>query len=198
MTAGAAAGSSDPLRRLVARRRLRRRTAPSGLRRTARRLRPTVEGRGDVHVGSGVVFAAGPVQSHLIVQSGAEVAIGDDVYIGHGAAISCHERITIGAGTRIGAYSAIMDTDFHVAGDTRTTPLPGPVHIGRDVHIGVDVVVLRGTSIGDGAVIEPGSVVWGAIPAGARIAGNPKLTAQRAAATGAGDVDISRATATAR
>jgi len=114
------------------------------------------------------------VQSHLIVQGGAELRIGADVYIGFGAAISCHERITIGEGTRIGAYAAIMDTDFHVAGDTRSTPPPGPVHIGRDVRIGVDVVVLRGTTVGDGAVIEPGSVVWGTIPAGARVAGIPR------------------------
>jgi serine acetyltransferase len=143
-----------------------------------RRLRPTFEGPGEVRIGSGVVFAAGPVQSHVIVQAGATVAIADDVHIAHGAAISCHHRVSIGERTRIGAFAAIMDTDFHVVGDTRATPPPGAVEIGRDVLIGPDVVILRNTTIGDGAVIEPGSVVWGHVPAGGRIAGNPKLSAQ--------------------
>lgn len=49
-----------------------------------------------------------------------------------------------------------------------------PVHIGKNVWIGANAVILRGVSIGDGAIIAAGAVVnhdipayevWGGIPA---------------------------------
>ena len=56
---------------------------------------------------------------------------------------------------------------------TTTDNVPPPV-IGDDVWIGVNVVILRGVRIGDGAVIAAGAVVakdvpeneiWGGVPA---------------------------------
>ena len=159
-------------RRLPTGRKLQRETAPDVA--APHRLRATFEGVGEVHLGDDVLFAAGPVQSHVIVDHGGVVTIGDHVRIGHGAAISCANRISIGEGTRIEPFVAIMDSDFHVAGDTRTRPEPGVVEIGRDVRIGCDVTILRNTTIGDGAVVTSGSVVWGEIAPGATVVGNPK------------------------
>jgi acetyltransferase-like isoleucine patch superfamily enzyme len=152
------------------------RAATTGVVAAPRRLRATFEGAGEVDIGDDVVFAAGPVQSHVIVDHQGLVTIGDHVRIGHGAAISCTNRVSIGAGTRIEPFVAIMDSDFHVAGATRTRPRPGTVVIGRDVRIGADVTILRNTSIGDGAVVESGSVVWGVVPPGGRIVENPKAS----------------------
>ncbi|POZ60849.1 acyltransferase [Chromobacterium alticapitis] len=47
------------------------------------------------------------------------------------------------------------------------------VSIGDCVWIGANVNILPGTSIGDGAIISMGSVVRGAVPSGAIVAGNP-------------------------
>jgi acetyltransferase-like isoleucine patch superfamily enzyme len=48
-----------------------------------------------------------------------------------------------------------------------------PVVIGDDVWIGFNAVVLKGVTVGDGAVIDPGSVVIHDVAAGATVAGNP-------------------------
>ena len=48
-----------------------------------------------------------------------------------------------------------------------------PIHIGRNVWIGSNVVVLPGVTIGDNAVVGAGSVVTRDIPANSFAAGNP-------------------------
>jgi acetyltransferase-like isoleucine patch superfamily enzyme len=130
--------------------------------------RPTIYAApGRIHMGARVRLSSRPVASHLVAGPDALLDIGDDVSIGHGAAIAAYERVEIGAGTRIGPYAVIMDTNFHGASggreiehDTR------PIVIGRNCRIGSRVTVTRGASIGDGAEILAGSVVSSAIPAG--------------------------------
>lgn len=48
-----------------------------------------------------------------------------------------------------------------------------PIHVGNNVWIGANVVVLPGVTIGDNAVIGAGSVVTRDIPAGYVAYGNP-------------------------
>jgi acetyltransferase-like isoleucine patch superfamily enzyme len=105
------------------------------------------------------------------------IHLGDDVRMS-GATICASEEIRIGSRVRIGANSTIIDTDFHplMAEQRNIDPKAGrsaAVVIGNDVFIGTRVIILKGTNIGDGAVIGAGSVVSGNIPAGAIAAGNP-------------------------
>jgi acetyltransferase-like isoleucine patch superfamily enzyme/acyl carrier protein len=134
---------------------------------------PTIEAKGVVEIGERFHFASRPMQSHMIVGPGALLRIGDDVSIAHGAALAAQLRITIGDRTRIAPFVVIMDTDFHVAGAREAKEESTPVEIGRDVRIGSRVTILRGAQVGDGAEIAAGSVVTGAIPAGARASGVP-------------------------
>jgi acetyltransferase-like isoleucine patch superfamily enzyme len=48
-----------------------------------------------------------------------------------------------------------------------------PVVIGNDVWIGTGAIILRGLSVGDGAVIGAGAVVTKDVPPYAIVAGNP-------------------------
>ncbi len=48
-----------------------------------------------------------------------------------------------------------------------------PVSIGNDVWIGCRSIVLKGVSIGDGAIVAAGSVVTKDVPAYTLVAGNP-------------------------
>lgn len=48
-----------------------------------------------------------------------------------------------------------------------------PVNIGNDVWIAPKSIILKGVSIGDGAVIAAGSVVTKDVPSGVIVAGNP-------------------------
>lgn len=107
----------------------------------------------------------------------AVLEIGADVGISGGSICAAY-RVRIGDGCLLGADTMVVDTDFHPIDhpDRRHASLPEPsdrdaVTIGRNVFLGARVIVLRGTWIGDGAVIGAGSVVAGRVEAGAVVAG---------------------------
>lgn len=142
---------------------------------------PHVENRGRLVIGSGCQIGSRPVQTHLVVHRGATLRIGRDVQLAHGCGIACHSVIQIGDGSSLGAFTMVLDSDYHVPGDPLARAVPLAIEIGRNVRIGSHVTVLRGSHIGDGAIVEPGTVVSGEIPAGARVRGVPaQLVDERA------------------
>jgi acetyltransferase-like isoleucine patch superfamily enzyme len=94
------------------------------------------------------------------------------------ACITAAREVIIGEGTLIGADVLITDTDFHSRdpdgswnNDAKSSARP--VHIGKLCFIGARAVILKGVTIGDGAVIGAGAIVTKDVPAGAIAAGNP-------------------------
>ncbi len=142
---------------------------------------PRIVNEGRISVGARFRMVSEPVMSHLFADAGGVIEIGDDVGIGHGTGIAARGRISIGSGSRIGAFVLAMDTDYHVAGDSSRAAEISPIGIGSGVHIGNRVTILRGAAIGDGAVVLDGSVVSGLIPAGARVGGVPARLARQGA-----------------
>lgn len=136
-----------------------------------------VQNLGRIAVGDGVVLRSTPATSHLVTGPGGDLRIARRVQIGHGAAIACHESITIGDDVRIGPFAMILDTDFHEAGKHDSAGSTGAIVIGAGARLGARVTVLRGSTIGAGAIVEPGSVVKGEVAPGARVAGNPARVA---------------------
>lgn len=117
------------------------------------------------------------------------IEIGDHTYIAN-AALVCTRRITIGRRVMIAGGVTIADSDFHpiapalrladtialspVGDRTHRPPIDvRPVRIGDDVWIGFNAAILKGVTVGDGAVVAPGAVVLRDVPAGAFVAGNP-------------------------
>ena len=97
--------------------------------------------------------------------------IGSGVAIGDRTEIHAGERVTIGDGTLISWDCCIMDRDYHkLMSETEAT---GPVTIGKHVWIGCNSLILKGVTIGDGAVIAAGSVVTKDVPEKAVVGGNP-------------------------
>jgi acetyltransferase-like isoleucine patch superfamily enzyme len=134
--------------------------------------RPTITSGGELRIGDRFRLASTPIPSHIAVNHGALLHIGNDVSIGCGAAIAAAENIQIGAGTRIGPFAIIMDTNFHGSpGDQSIQHDTRPVIIGAGCSIGTRVTITRGAIIGDGAEILAGSVVSSAIPPGVCAAG---------------------------
>ena len=120
----------------------------------------------------------------IVAKHKARIRIGDNVGIS-GSTIYAWDRITIGDNTLVGANCKILDNDFHPvdaqvreedmrSGNVTTEFVKiAPVHIGRNVFVGCNTIILKGSHIGDDCVIGAGSVVSGTFPAGCVIAGNP-------------------------
>jgi acetyltransferase-like isoleucine patch superfamily enzyme len=113
------------------------------------------------------------------LRASATIEIGDDVGIS-GGSICAATSVTIGEGTLLGADVIVADTDFHPVrhAQRRHAPVPVPavddaVRIGRNVFIGTRAIVLKGSTIGDDAVVGAGAVVSGHVASGSIVAGNP-------------------------
>ncbi len=109
----------------------------------------------------------------------ASIIVGDGVSFNSINIVARSQSIVIGDYTMIGGNCQIMDTDFHPVwppenrGKYAGNALDRPIHIGKNVFIGVNVLVLKGVTIGDNSVIAAGSVVNRAIPANCMAAGVP-------------------------
>jgi len=99
-----------------------------------------------------------------------------------GTSICAAKSVKIGNNCLIGANVTIADTDFHaVSPDNRrynTNPVDiqcKPVVIEDNVWLGMNVLVLKGVTIGRNSVIAAGSVVAKSIPENAVAGGNPAV-----------------------
>lgn len=120
-----------------------------------------------------------------IYRPGPSILIGHHSFVGNGVEFNIVERIEIGAHALIGSGCRFIDHDHGLAPGVpmgRQPSVSAAIRIGRDVWIGANTVVLKGVSIGDGAVVGAGAVVTHDVPANAIVGGVPaKLLRYRAA-----------------
>lgn len=100
----------------------------------------------------------------------ASLRIGDNVAIGDRTEIHVGSDCEIGANTLISWDCCIIDRDYHKIGGEENIK---PIKIGKNVWIGCRALILKGVTIGDGAIVAAGSVVTKDVPACAMVAGNP-------------------------
>jgi len=112
------------------------------------------------------------------------VKIGNRVGIS-GATIYARSGIEIGDYTNIGGNVKILDNDFHPVEsearmlDDKNQIGAAPIYIGRNCFIGCNVIILKGSNLGDNCVVGAGAVVSGTFESGCVIAGNPARTIKR-------------------
>ena len=115
--------------------------------------------------------------ARLSLHSPGKLVIGRRFFINHYAMIDCHQEIWIGNDIMIGPHAYIGDFDHDLgSGETPeigSATMTAPVHIGNHVWIGVSAVVLKGVTIGDGAVVAAGAVVTRDVPRMTVVAGVP-------------------------
>lgn len=120
-----------------------------------------VRGRGSIVIGDGTRFDSKAGLNAIQTASGVTVSIGRDCYV-NGVDIFATHDVSIGDDCLVGE-SWILTTDFHsVALDRRWNAAnvrSGPVRIGNNVWLAARTVVMKGVTIGDGAVITLGTVV---------------------------------------
>jgi acetyltransferase-like isoleucine patch superfamily enzyme len=114
-----------------------------------------------------------------IYRPGPAMRFGDGVFIGRGCEFNIRRGLVVGANGLIASGCRFIDHDHGFA--DRTVPMNRqadgaelPIEIGEDVWIGANAVVLKGVTIGRGAIIAAGSVltrsvgaheIWGGVPA---------------------------------
>ena len=125
-----------------------------------------------------------------------KITIGNHSYIGGGAYIS-RSSITIGNNVTIAWGGTVYDHDSHSLDfmdrrkdiDNELNDIRNgrnfiqnkdwrnvnsrPIVIKDDVWIGMNVIILKGVTIGEGAIVGAGSVVTKDVPAWTVVAGNP-------------------------
>jgi len=100
-----------------------------------------------------------------------QMKIGRKVFVNHSLTCMAAGGITIDDGVMIGPNVRIV-TDNHDFAN-RMVLRCKPVHICRNVWIGVGVIILPGVTIGENAVIAAGAVVTKDVVPNTIVGGNP-------------------------
>ena len=142
-----------------------------------------IKNRCSLEVGQGSIVEG----SITFDKEGASVRIGERVFIG-GSLLVCADSIEIGDDVLISWGCTVVDHNSHAIGWKDRSQDVGkwfdgikdwsavqtaPVKIGARVWLGFNVIVLKGVTIGEGAVIGAGSVVTKDVPPYTIVAGNP-------------------------
>jgi acetyltransferase-like isoleucine patch superfamily enzyme len=96
------------------------------------------------------------------INEGATLEIGDG-YANYNVNIACFEKIKIGKNVIISENVSIRDSDNHKMLYSGYE-MSKPIIIDNHVWIGMNVTILKGVHIGDGAIIAAGSVVTRDVP----------------------------------
>ena len=106
---------------------------------------------------------------------GAQISVGDHFVGNFNLTILDEAPVTIGSHVYIGPNVGIYTVHHALLADQRNEGIMQslPVVIGDNVWIGGNTVILRGVTIGEGAVIGAGSVVSRDIPPRVIAVGNP-------------------------
>lgn len=118
------------------------------------------------------------------------ITIGNDCYIGVNSVVRSGSRITIGNSVLIAHNVTIIDSDSHEIDAIERDKsfknlilnghppqagmvLTAPIKIEDHVWISYNACILKGVTIGKGAIVGAGSVVTKNVPAWTLVAGNP-------------------------
>jgi acetyltransferase-like isoleucine patch superfamily enzyme len=112
---------------------------------------------------------------------GKNVSLGSRVQLMAGPSTG---RITIGDDCLIGPETLVTAASYRFNDGSPVTEQlmdENDVTIGRDVWLGARAIVLRGVTIGDGAIVAAGALVTKSVPPGAVVMGNPARIIDRRA-----------------
>ncbi len=125
-------------------------------------------------IGGGFRYSCCELQARY---ADAVISLGESVGVNNGLLIIAARSVEIGDGCLIGKDVQILDFDAHgIAPEERRSSIGkiSPVVLGRHVWIGNDVILLKGTKIGDNSIVAAGAVVPGGdYPANVILGGNP-------------------------
>lgn len=119
------------------------------------------------------------IQNNFNVLAGGTIGIVDNAkltigsgYMNMNSKIYCFNEIRIGDDVIISENVTIRDSDSHDILDGKHKK-SAPINIGNHVWIGLNAIILKGVTIGDGAIIAAGAVVTRDVPSNSLVAGVP-------------------------
>lgn len=140
--------------------------------------------KGKISIGGGATVSIGSLMTEdnsVVCAVTGRMTIGKNVFVNRNSIIACRQEIAIGDNTIIGPNVCIYDHDHRISGSGRVKEndeepyRESPIHIGKNVWIAANCVILRGTEIGDNSVIGAGCVVKGIIPRDSIVRNNSNL-----------------------
>jgi acetyltransferase-like isoleucine patch superfamily enzyme len=137
-----------------------------------------IRGRGRVSFGRDVrVRNLSGRTALLTFGAEARIEVGDRVEI-DGAGLMSASTIVVGEDAILGPC-LVVDTDFHAVGRERRQAgepvIRRPIRIGRNAWIQGKSTILKGVSVGEGAVVRWGALVAGDVAPGTVVMGNPAV-----------------------
>jgi acetyltransferase-like isoleucine patch superfamily enzyme len=109
------------------------------------------------------------------INRGAVLSLGSG-FVNNNSRICVFERVTIGLDVVISEHVTIRDSDNHSLDGQNPT---APITIGNRVWIGMNSTILKGVTVGDGAVIAANSLVNRDVPPQTLVAGVPARVVRR-------------------
>jgi len=143
------------------------------------------KGRGVIKIGNNCILASNKYANPLGLKSACifeSIELESKIIIGNnfsasGVVVIAKGCITIGNNVSVGANSCILDSDLHSIESLERrlghVPKCEDIRIEDDVWIGMNVVILKGVTIGRESVIGANAVVTKNIPSRSVVAGNP-------------------------
>lgn len=115
------------------------------------------------------------IEQPFVCDYGYNISVGEGFFANYNLVILDPAPVTFGDNVFIAPNCSFTTASHPLDAERRNKGLETckPIHVGNNVWIGANVVVLPGVTIGDNAVIGAGSVVTRDIPAGYVAYGNP-------------------------
>ncbi len=126
----------------------------------------------EVHIGNDVLLER---KVRFSLGENARVFVGDNTYLGDFTNVLAIEEISIGKGCAISWHVLFMDTSSHPLGfeGEKASTRIAPIRVQDHVWIGCRAVILKGVTIGEGAIVANNAVVTRSVPPATMVGGNP-------------------------
>ena len=119
------------------------------------------------------------IETPFYTDFGKNITVGNNVFINAGCKFQDQGGIVIGDGTFIGHNTVLATLDHDIDPDKGHLLYPAPIHIGNKVWIGAGVVITKGVTIGDNAVVAAGAVVVKDVESNTVVGGVPAKMIKR-------------------
>jgi acetyltransferase-like isoleucine patch superfamily enzyme len=138
---------------------------------------PLIEGNGNIEIGDNVFIGnkgAWFVSTNVMGKS--KLIVGNNTVINYKVQIDVESCVKIGNNCLIAGESKITDNNnhgIHYKNRDMTAEDVSPITIDDHAWIGMNSIILKGVTIGKGAVVAAGSVVTKDVPEMTLVGGNP-------------------------